>query len=74
MKQMNQMQQMWRQPSDQEGDLEMEQQPPGRSWDSFFNNGLAVSVDYLANRAEQKLPEGESLPGNAFRSCQGGPW
>lgn len=35
--------------------------PLGQSWDSFFNNGLAVSDDFMQERANQYQPEREAL-------------
>jgi antitoxin VapB len=35
--------------------------PVGRSWDSFFMNGPAVSDDFLAERASQEQSERDSL-------------
>jgi antitoxin VapB len=35
--------------------------PVGRSWDSFFMNGPAVSDDVLAERASQEQSERDSL-------------
>ena len=35
--------------------------PLGRSWDSFFLDGPAVSNDFMAERAKQHQPEREAL-------------
>lgn len=35
--------------------------PVGRSWDSFFIDGPAVSNDFLAERAPQEQAEQDSL-------------
>ena len=35
--------------------------PIGKSWDSFFMGGPAVSDDFLEERASQHQPERESL-------------
>lgn len=35
--------------------------PLGRTWDSFFLNGPAVSDDFMAERASQDQPEREAL-------------
>ena len=35
--------------------------PVGRSWDSFFLDGPAVSDDFLADRADQEQAEREAF-------------
>lgn len=35
--------------------------PAGQSWDSFFLGGLAVSEDFMAERADQQQPDREAL-------------
>lgn len=35
--------------------------PAGQSWDSFFLDGLAVSEDFMAERADQQQPDREAL-------------
>lgn len=35
--------------------------PLGRSWDSFFLDGPAVSDDFMVERASQHQPERETL-------------
>ncbi len=35
--------------------------PLGQSWDSFFDDGPAVSDDFMPERADQHQPERESL-------------
>jgi antitoxin VapB len=35
--------------------------PVGRSWNSFFHDGAAVSDDFLAERADQEQAEREAF-------------